>query len=774
MRLDRARTLLVTWLLLLLGLALWNLDHATLHRDLSMFLPRTSTLEERLLLDQLREGIAARTLLISLRGDLEAERIADASRALTETLESSGRFRHVVNGSGMPDMRELGPVLDHRYLIGPADACLRDLDEEDLRQALERRLEELSGPMPPLDTSLIARDPTGCFRSLLLGLEPSGAPERQEGVWFSRDGREALLLAETRAQASDLDAQAEAVAAVRTGFARLADASRLHLAITGPGYFAVGSQETIRTQTIWLSAAASLAVAALLFAVFRSPRLVLIGALPLATGILVGTSCVVLAFGAIHGITLALGVTLMGVAMDYPVHIFVHAERRAGRLSGLEGIGPNLLLAVATTVCGYAALALAEFEGLAQLGVLAGAGLASAALCSRFLLPPLLPRDYAWRTPAALPRLLARIPTLKDRARILALGLVLAVAGLLASHPDPWSSDLSRLSTVPASEIALDQHLRNEMGAPEVAQILFVVGADPEQVLRRLETATPALDALVASGLVAGFETPNRILPSRAAQHERQSQLPSHERLERTLARASAGLPFRTGAFAPFLHDLDLARKESPLTPDRLGASPIGERLGTLLQPFGDAWVGLVPLIGADHPAAIAELQALDPASGLRYLDLRDTSAGLIARFIQEALDSLTLTAALIGALIWLGVRRQGRTLRVMLPIALAIVLDYGLLLAIEGAINLFHLVSLLLVLGLSIDYGLFISRRCTNPAESARAAFAVALSALSSLLMFGLLALSNIPVLHAIGLTTALGIALALPAALLIARPDT
>ncbi|EGV29114.1 putative xanthomonadin exporter protein [Thiorhodococcus drewsii AZ1] len=773
MRLPRTGPLLAVWLLCLLLLMLWNLNQTTLHRDLSMFLPRTATLQEHLLLNQLREGIAARTLLIALQGDLDPERLADASRALSAALDASGRFRRVANGSETFEADALAPALAHRYLIGPREPCQMDLGTEGLRRALERRLDELAGPMPPIDTSLIARDPTGCLRALLLGLKPPTRPHQRHGVWVSQDGREALLLAETRAQASDLAAQAEAVTAVRTGFAALADSAQLHLAISGPGYFAIGSQETIQTQTTWLSAAASLVVATLLFAAFRSPRLVLIGALPLATGILIGTTAVVLTFGSIQGITLALGVTLMGVAMDYPVHIFVHTERRDGDIGGLSGIGPSLLLAVVTTVCGYAALALAEFEGLAQLGVLAGAGLASAAACSRFLLPALLPEPYRWKAPSALPGLLDRLPTLDScPARLIALGLTGLLTALLALHPDPWSSDLSRLSTVPRSEIALDQRLRAELGAPEVAQILFVVGTNPEQVLQRIESSSTELNRLVDASLIAGFDTPTRILPSQATQRARQSELPTRDQLQRRLDQAVAGLPFRTGAFAPFLDDLDLAHAQTPLTPDDLKGTPIGERLETLLQPFDAEWVGLIPLIGADHPAAIAALQSLDPASGLRYLDLRETSAGLIDRFIRETLNSLTLAAALIGVLIWLGVRRQGRTLRVILPIALTLVLDYGLLLAIEGAINLFHLVSLLLVLGLSIDYSLFLSRRCADPAESARAAFAVALSALSSLLMFGLLALSSIPVLHAIGLTTALGIGLALPATFLLARP--
>jgi predicted exporter len=86
--------------------------------------------------------------------------------------------------------------------------------------------------------------------------------------------------------------------------------------------------------------------------------------------------------------------------------------------------------------------------------------------------------------------------------------------------------------------------------------------------------------------------------------------------------------------------------------------------------------------------------------------------------------------------------------------------------------VNLFHLVSLLLVAGLAIDYGLFLSRPAADAADRRRTLFSVSVGAASSFAMFAMLAISAIPALTAIGLTVAVGILSAYASALLLARP--
>lgn len=772
----RRWSLLAAWLTALALLAAWNAFNIRPNTDLAQFLPGGASPQDRVLLSQLQGGVAARTLLLRLGTaegvSAEPARLAAASRALAERLRDSGLFAEVTNG----DFAATGPtdplLLRYRYLFGPPKQCAAALDEPGLREALEQRLDELATGMALLDKQRLATDPTACYRALLRLLIPSTGPSRRHGVWVSPDHRHALLVAVTASRASDTTAQRRAIEAIMRTFAELPEAQGLTPELAGPGYFAVSSEQRIKTETILLSTVASVAVALILTLAFRSAALVALGLLPLASGLLVGAALVSLLFGSVHGITLALGVTLLGVALDYPVHVYAHAAGADAR--DTPSVWRTLLLGMATTVLGYAALAWTSFEGLSQLGILAGAGLVTAALTSRYLLPPLLPAAYRLPERRWLDTFQRRLPRLSPGAGLALLLVSLAAPALvLLMSGEPWDSDLRRLSVIPQSELDKDRLLRAQLGAPDVAQLLYLVADDEAAVLEGLEAAAVDLDALVDLRLIGGFDSAVRLLPSPRTQQARQAMLPDLQHLGGALAVANTELPFRLERLRPFLTDVQASRTLPPLQAADLADSLIGTRIGMLLQPFGEQWLGLVPLSGVGAEGAVGALHDLAARHGMAYLDLRQGSAELLSGFFAETLRKLLIATGAILMTLALVLRSTTRLARVLLPIVIALSLTFLIILLRHGGANLFHLVSLLLVAGLAIDYSLFLSRPTNAAAERRRTLFSVSIGAGSSLAMFGLLALSNIPALHAIGFTVAVGTLCAYCLSLLLARAN-
>jgi predicted exporter len=89
---------------------------------------------------------------------------------------------------------------------------------------------------------------------------------------------------------------------------------------------------------------------------------------------------------------------------------------------------------------------------------------------------------------------------------------------------------------------------------------------------------------------------------------------------------------------------------------------------------------------------------------------------------------------------------------------------------------NLLHAVSLLIVMGMGVDYGIFVVDSVDAPEELGATLVSCLLCCLTTLLGFGALALSSHPALRAIGITTGTGIALSLvlaPVTLLALRAD-
>lgn len=742
----KARLPLWLWLVLLAAGTLYSLTRVSVVSDMAAFLPRGEGLEQALLLDALREGPAARLIIVALGGTEDTVRLAAASRALAERLQSDSRFLRVANGPSALPTAEQGRWFSYRYLLVPLapDAFTADR----LRVELEARLRELSAPLPALDKARLPADPQAVFRRVLAGWQEGSAPPLQHGVWFDAAGRQALLLLETRAGGFDLDAQAAAHAAILA-----AVEAGVSVELTGPGIIAAASRDIIRSEVQWLSALATLVLLALLLVAYRSPRLLLLSILPLAAGIVAAVTLTALVFGSLHGITLAFGITLLGVAIDYPLHLFSHLHSGEAPRLTLQRIWPTLRLGVASSAVGYLAMATSPFAGLAQLAVFTVSGLVAAALTVRWVLPLLLPAAPVMRlfplAAGGAGRGLWSLPLL----------LLLALAYLLLTPRPLLETELSALSPVPADRRALDERLRRAVGAPDVSRLLLLQGRSAEEVLQRSEALVAPLDALRTEDIIGGYRLPSQYLPAATTQGARAAALPEPASLAAALEAARQGLPFRAALFQPFVRDVELSRTLAPLTPSAVADTLVGTRLSALLRPHGDGWLGVVPLYAVQDEAALMRW-SVQATPSVRYLNLRAAADQMVERFLRGAGAYLLAGLVLILLLLGAGLRSAAQLTRVVLPVLTALALTAALLHALGAQLSLFHLMAMLLVLGLGIDYGLFFARRAATE-ERARTGHAVTVCAISTASVFGILALSQIPVLHAIGSTVALGVTL-------------
>ena len=638
----KSRSLLIAWLVSLAILSIWTILSVKPITDLSQFLPRGISDQDQVLLSQVRAGVASRTLLMRIGiGDGRlpvAERLGTASRSLAERLIETGVFSLVANGDLSRIAHDTDPVLlAYRYLIGPTQNCSRGFEREVLDAAMKQRYDELISGIGMVDKQRLVADPTACYRHLLSGIARQDGPKLQDGIWVDAGGTHALFLVITNDKALDLTAQDEAVRTIEAAFADLTECQGLTLELAGPGYFAVASERQIKTETMVLSIIASILVALIIALAFRSTSLVILGLLPLASGILLGIVLVSSIYGFVHGITLGLGVTLLGVALDYPVHIFSHAQGSTiGR--GLV-IWSTLMLSMVSTILGYAALAWTNFEGLSQLGVLTASGLGVAALTSLYLLPLLLPKGYSPPDHSWLSNIQHWLPYMSPTAGIIILLLLLVgLSVMLSGRESPWETDIRRLSTVPQHEIEKDAVIRAELGAPDVARLLYLVGKDQAEVLTRLEAVTPDLEGLQQRGFISGFDNAALWLPSPFTQRARQAALPDPATLEANLVAANSGLPFRVERFAPFLEAVKASKYLAPLTASDLEGTLIGIRVNMLLSPLNDRWLGLVPLSEVSGDQATAALEDLAMRHGMTYLNLWQATTDLIAGYFSETL----------------------------------------------------------------------------------------------------------------------------------------
>jgi predicted exporter len=227
----------------------------------------------------------------------------------------------------------------------------------------------------------------------------------------------------------------------------------------------------------------------------------------------------------------------------------------------------------------------------------------------------------------------------------------------------------------------------------------------------------------------------------------------------------------------PFLADLAAARTQNLLRREDLNGTSLALRVDGLLVQGAGGWLAMLPLHGVSNAQAVAKTVADFDDKTLVFLDLKAESDRLLGTYLHEALTLSIAGSLVIVGLLSVSLRSLRRTAAVLLPLAAAVLCTAGLLLAATGRLSIFNLFGLLLVAAVGSNYCLFFERNVSDEHDPAarRMIASLVLADLCTVIGFGILSFSAIPVLHGIGLTVAIGACLSLLfGAILSARPGT
>ena len=422
-----------------------------------------------------------------------------------------------------------------------------------------------------------------------------------------------------------------------------------------------------------------------------------------------------------------------------------------------------------TTALSYLAMLLAPFPGLRQIALFSSVGLGVACGCVLFLLPrlarswPLPPQSLALRLIRRLPRL-PRLRGGRLAAGLALLATLFCAGGLLRLQ---FLDDVRALQSSPPALIQQEVRSRQLLGQSPDRRFILVRGDTPQQVLEREEALRQKLAPLLADGRLGNLLAVSAALPSLRAQQA------DHDLLARSVYAADGLLPKflrELGYGDEAVHtQLEAFAAARPLTPDAFFASAAAE-------PYRPLWLGAV---GGGQASAVTlfdvrDAGALEQAAarlpGVRLVDKIDDISQILRHYRRIALLLTALVYAAIGLLLWrrYGWRGAGATL---LPAVGGSLLALACLAWCGVPVNLFHVLALLLVLGMGSDYSIFL-REARGPEGPALLAVVVAM--LTAVLSFGLLAFSSTPFIRAIGQVQALGIVSAVALALLLRPPAT
>ncbi|XAQ44352.1 MMPL family transporter [Ralstonia solanacearum] len=755
----------------------WRLQSGSvLQTNLLALLPATEAdpLAERAA-DTLAASMGDRAVfLVSSRDDRQAKA---AARQLGARLAQSDAFRAVVAELPPFDAAQIARFyLPYRAgLLNAGDRAALQNRSASLPDLLAQRL------YSPLRTGLgapLADDPFGWLEHWLADLPlASTRLEIEDNLLVSHQGTTTgvLVTGVLRDSAYESHTQAAVRQAVATAQSDLARAfPDVTMARAGAVFYADAARTASERELHVIGIASTCGIALLMLWVFRSLRVLLLGFASTGIGTLCALAATMAAFGKLHLLTLIFGASLIGEAVDYSIQYFVNHRAVGGMRDpwrSAREVRPALTVALATSLLGYATLVWVPFPALRQLACFAMVGIGAAFLSVIFLLPALMPRQSTQpgRTHERAARWLAAWHHAISHRRT-PLVLLLIAAGALPGWMRLGSDDDIHLLVQRDAELSRQEGIiRSAIGVEGGTQFFMVKGSTPEQVLERTEALDEKLAGPIGGALLQGHQSVTQFVPSGHRQQQNRTLL-----TERVLG-APQGLPtllaqagFRPEVASGYLKTVTQTAN-APLTVDDWLAMPWSQPyrhlwLGRMTDPASQApvYATLVIPIGATAAQLPALSSLADGTQGVRFVDKASSVARLFAAYRIGSTWWLAGAMALVLGLFCL---RYGwrAGLRVTLPVVFAIGITFSAYGYAGIPLNLFHWLAMMLVLGVGANYAVFLREGCMrNHAEIGAVWIGVALSAATTLLTFGLLGSSAMPVLRSFGMTLASGIIIA------------
>jgi predicted exporter len=503
-----------------------------------------------------------------------------------------------------------------------------------------------------------------------------------------------------------------------------------------------------------------LGIILLLFVIFRSPRPLVLSIVSIGLGCLGGFAACIAIFGEIHLLTLVFGASLVGISVDYSLHYFCERYRFKADwspISALRHIMPGITLGLITSVIGFAGLFFAPFPGMQGMAVFSSVGLGIAFGCVVFCYPnfsqslarPVLEQPLHWmRVYGAF---WARDRNWRTWSAIIVFTL-LAILGCLRLDA---RDDIRLLQTPDPGVVAEERKVQALMGQNLASQYFLVEGRDETEFLEGLEDLSEKLLALQHQGRLAGHITISNFIASPRRQKENQALLTPLIVGDQTTLRRIArqiGLPARTrDAYAAAFRE---ATRAPPLGLKQWLSDPVS-------RPYRDLWLGRTArgVIGITGLRGVSDLEALrEIANAQPRVSFIDPAGEISDLFGQYRRQTTWLTLLSYGVVLLILLMRYGIRggLLVMAVPVIAATTSLSVIGLLGEPINLFNIMALLLVLGIGVDYALFYRE---TGMEHPSTLLAIALSSITTVLAFGLLALSKTNAIHSFGLTILVGI---------------
>lgn len=610
-------------------------------------------------------------------------------------------------------------VYDHLPLFldkSDYDSINQKLSKDTVSAIMTQNYRTLISPSGIIAKKSILKDPLGLSFIALKKLQQLGVAEnfKLKNGFLVNNAETNILLFITPVHPSSATVENKPLS---DGLYKLQEAlqknysSKIEVSFFGAALVAVANAGQIKSDIQFTVSIAMTLLVLLLILFYREIKLPLILFAPTIFGALMALVFLYFIRPHISAISLGIGAILLGVTLDYALHILTHIRNGRTVDELYAEVAPSILMSSLTTAAAFLCLLFLDSQALQDLGIFAAVSVTGASLFALLFIPVV----YRPKTLQVLKKnLLDRIAALDLHKNKLALGfLVLACVTSVFTYKDVvFNQDISKLNYESEVLSKAREKLEKLTDIASKSVYLSTYGDDEEKVLQRNDAIFKELKQLKKDKVLINFTSAGSLVRSIEKQEQKIRDWEAFwynqkiDTLQRNLVTNSSTLGFKPNTFDSFFDWLQTDFKT--IAPKEFEVIPAFSTSDYIVKDEnGTTITSLLKLKDENFDTVTARFKNLEKTLLINRKQVNESFLGSLKDDFNSLLRYSLITVLIILLLFY---RSISLTLITAIPIFLTWFLTVGIMGLLHIEFNIFNIIICSFIFGLGVDYSIFMT----------------------------------------------------------------
>lgn len=646
------------------------------------------------------------------------------------------------------------------------------LQKDSISLQVENNLKTLISPTGIVAKDFIVADPLGISFIALQKLQKQNLSEDfhlVDGYVVTKDEQSLLLFIDPVLSGSETEKNTDFVAKLNQIKAELNSefSGKSTLDYFGSSFIAVANAKQIKSD-IQTTVLVSMGILMLLLMLYYKKIYVpIIIFIPSVFGGLFALMCMYFLRDSISAISLSIGAVLIGITIDYALHILTHYKNNSNVELLFKDIVKPLVMSSTTTAVAFLCLLFVNSEALQDLGIFASIAVVMSAIFSIIIIPHL----YRPKSVEGINRksILDRLASYSfEKNKVLIFGsLALIVISFFTYDKVTFDDDLSKLNYIPKEIQEVEKQLEKTTNLTSKSLYLVLYGNDKETVLQQNSDLKKSLEKYKTNQAILDFSSLSGIVLSNEEQKQKIEKWnlfwtdSKKENLKANLIESGQKSGFKPETHTRFYELLN----DKPQT---ISLDEYAEIPAFLTEEFTSEKDGLFTIVSVvkvdDDKRADFVKSFSESEKEVLVIDRKQLNETFLGHLKDDFNRLINFSFLAVILILWYFFRRVELVLLSLVPITITGFITMGIMGLLDIQLNIFSTIVTTLIFGHGIDFTIFMTsalqkEHSYGKSELTTYRTSILLAVLTTILAIGALVFAEHPALKSISTLSLIGV---------------